>query len=208
MIKHLTKTKFVVLLFSCSTAWAQGTYTSQPVIEARSINVLVANQLRFKDLNKNNTLDRYEDWRLPVDQRIDDLVKQMTVSEKVGMMLINTLNADTGGKLPLRASEFIEDEKMTRFIFRNVVTQNPRPTSTTGGFAGAQITPFEAAQFMNGIQEFAENTRLGIPPMFKSNSRNHVEFDARAGINEESGGVLIMAQRKWPCSNPRHEPHR
>jgi beta-glucosidase len=173
-------------------ALAQGTYTTQPVIESRAVNTLVANQLHFKDLNKNNKLDRYEDWRLPVDQRIDDLVKQMTLQEKVGMMLINTLNADPGGRLSLRAAEFIEDEKMTRFIFRNVVTQNPRPT-TTGGFAGAQITPFEAAQFMNAIQELAENTRLGIPPMFKSNSRNHVEFDARVGINEESGAFSA-----WP----------
>src|SRR6185436_9487814 len=107
-------------------------------IEARAASVLTVNQLRFKDLNKNNVLDRYEDWRLPVDQRIDDLVKQMTLQEKVGMMLINTLNADAGGRLPLRAAEFIEDEKMTRFIFRNVVTQNPRPAAA-GGFAGAQI---------------------------------------------------------------------
>jgi len=182
---------FLVLLL-CGKSWAQGTYTSQPVIEARAAIVLVVNQQHFKDLNKNNTLDPYEDWRLPVDQRIDDLVKKMTMQEKVGMMLINTLNADPGGKLPLRAAEFIEDEKMTRFIFRNVVTQNPRPT-TGGGFAGVQITPFEAAQFMNAVQELAENTRLGIPPMFKSNSRNHVEFDARVGINEESG-----AFSSWP----------
>ena len=193
MKNHLTKFVAFVLLLPYATMWAQGTYSAQPVIETRAGSMLVVNQLRFKDLNKNNTLDRYEDWRLPVDQRIDDLVKQMMVSEKVGMMLINTLNADIGGKLPLRASEFIEDEKMTRFIFRNVVTQNPKPAPTAGGFAGAQITPFEAAQFMNGIQELAENTRLGIPPMFKSNSRNHVEFDARVGINEESG-----AFSSWP----------
>ena len=190
MVKNFAKSIIFLTLLPCY-CWAQG-YTSQPVIEARAVSVLAENHLRFKDLNKNNALDRYEDWRLPVDQRIDDLVNQMTTEEKVGMMLINTLNADPGGKLPLRAAEFIEDEKMTRFIFRNVVTQNPRPT-TGGGFAGAQITPFEAAQFMNAIQELAENTRLGIPPMFKSNSRNHVEFDARVGINEESG-----AFSSWP----------
>lgn len=190
-MKHLTKS--ILLLFWLPlTSWAQGTYTTQPVIETRATSILVVNQLRFKDLNKNNVLDRYEDWRLPVDQRIDDLLKQMTLPEKVGMMLINTLNADPGGKLSLRAAELIEDEKMTRFIFRNVVTQTPRPAAP-GGFAGAQITPFEAAQFMNAIQELAENTRLGIPPMFKSNSRNHVEFDARAGINEESGAFSA-----WP----------
>ncbi|MFZ6001310.1 MAG: glycoside hydrolase family 3 N-terminal domain-containing protein [Bacteroidota bacterium] len=173
-------------------AISQGTYTNQPSIEARVVNTLVVNQLRFKDLNKNNTLDRYEDWRLPVDQRIDDLVKQMTMQEKVGMMLINTLNADAGGRLPLRAAELVEDEKMTRFIFRNVVTFTPRPVAP-GGFGGAQITPYEAAQFMNAMQELAEGTRLGIPPLFKSNSRNHVEFDARGGINEESGAFSA-----WP----------
>ena len=192
MLNNFAKSVVFLLLVPSCHSWAQGTYSSQPVIETRAASVLVVNQLRFKDLNKNNILDRYEDWRLPVSQRIDDLVKQMTLQEKVGMMLINTLNADPGGKLPLRAVEFIEDEKMTRFIFRNVVTHNPRPT-TGGGFAGAQITPFEAAQFMNAIQELAENTRLGIPPMFKSNSRNHVEFDARVGINEESG-----AFSSWP----------
>lgn len=192
MLNNLDKSIMLLALLPSYFSWAQGTYTSQPIIEARAASVLVVNHLRFKDLNKNNALDRYEDWRLPVDERIDDLVKQMTLQEKAGMMLINTLNADPGGKLPLRAAEFIEDEKMTRFIFRNVVTQNPRPT-TGGGFAGAQITPFEAAQFMNAIQELAENTRLGIPPMFKSNSRNHVEFDARVGINEESG-----AFSSWP----------
>ena len=192
MLNNFVNLLTFLLLLSSSYSWAQGTYSSQPVIEGRAASVLMINQLRFKDLNKNSSLDRYEDWRLPVDQRIDDLMKQMTLEEKVGMMLINTLNADPGGKLPLRAAEFIEDEKMTRFIFRNVVTQNPRPT-TGGGFAGAQISPFEAAQFMNAIQELAESTRLGIPPMFKSNSRNHVEFDARAGINEESG-----AFSSWP----------
>lgn len=192
MTSQLTKLAAFLFLLPSAATWAQGTYTSQPVIETRALNMLEVNQLHFKDLNKNNRLDRYEDWRLPVDQRIDDLVKQMTLQEKVGMMLINTLNADPGGRLPLRAAEFIEDEKMTRFIFRNVVTQNPRPT-TGGGFAGAQISPFEAAQFMNAIQELAENTRLGIPPMFKSNSRNHVEFDARVGINEQSG-----AFSSWP----------
>lgn len=191
MRNQLIQTLALLFILPNAALLAQGTYTIQPVIEGRAVSVLVVNQLRFKDLNKNGKLDRYEDWRLPVDQRIEDLVKQMTLSEKIGMMLINTLNADPGGKVPLRAAELIEDEKMTRFIFRNVVTQTPRPT--TGGFAGAHITPFEAAQFMNAIQELAENTRLGIPSMFKSNSRNHVEYDARAGINEESG-----AFSSWP----------
>jgi beta-glucosidase len=41
----------------------------------------------FKDLNKNGTLDAYEDWRLPVDDRAKDLVSLMSVEEMAGLML-------------------------------------------------------------------------------------------------------------------------
>lgn len=182
----------VAMLLLTNTAGAQGTYKYQPEVVAKAGSILVVNNLQFKDLNKNNKLDSYEDWRLPVEQRIDDLVKQMTLAEKVGMLLINTLNAESGGRLSSQAVGLVEDEKMTRFIFRNGITANPKP-SNGFSFGGTQITPFEAAQFMNSIQEVAENTRLGIPLMFKSNARNHMDYDARAGINVEPGSFS-----SWP----------
>jgi beta-glucosidase len=40
--------------------------------------------------NKNKKLDAYEDWRLPIDARVKDLVSQMNLEEKVGFMLIST----------------------------------------------------------------------------------------------------------------------
>ncbi len=165
--------------------------TPKKQVEARSVDLIYHGQQSFRDLNKNGSLDKYEDWRLSVGERIEDLMGQMTLEEKVGMMLINTLNAEAGGKISERAAQYIENEKMTRFIFRNTVTNNPAPGG--GGRGGAQITPYEAAQFMNMIQEMAESTRLGIPIMFKSNARNHMDFDARAGINVESG-----AFSSWP----------
>lgn len=166
----------------------QGTYQFQPKIEAQVVDIINQNQFEFKDLNKNKRLDVYEDWRQPLANRISDLVGQMTLEEKVGMLLINSLNAEEYGRVSLTAVEFIEVEKMTRFIFRNSVVQNPvRTGALSDGFRGVQITPYEAAQFMNSVQEIAENTRLGIPLMFKSNARNHMDYDARAGINVESG---------------------
>ena len=188
-MKLMSTSKLLILiLFVFISSFAYG----QKQVEARSVSLLYQGQQAFKDLNKNGSLDKYEDWRIPVSERIEDLVSQMTLEEKVGMMLINTLNAETGGKISERAAQFIEDEKMTRFIFRNTVTNNPNPGGG-GGWGGVQITPFEAAQFINMIQEIAENTRLGIPVMFKSNARNHMDFDARAGINVESG-----AFSSWP----------
>lgn len=184
----------LLLFFIATTSMGQGTYQFQPKIEARSVEIINQNEQEFKDLNKNHKLDVYEDWRQSIDLRIADLLSQMTLEEKVGMMLINTLNAEEYGRVSEKAVDFIENEKMTRFIFRNSVTLNPvRTGGSVNGFAGVQITPFEAAQFMNSVQEMAEGSRLGIPLMFKSNSRNHMEYDARAGINVESGAFSA-----WP----------
>lgn len=183
------------LLF-VSNLTAQGTYKFQPRIEGKSVKILHQENAGFKDLNKNNKLDIYEDWRQPVEKRVENLVGQMSLEEKVGMLLINTLNADSYGKLSENAVKFIEDEKMTRFIFRNQVNNNPNREPSSNPFAGTQITPFEAAQFMNAVQELAENTRLGIPAMFKSNARNHIDFDARAGINVSAGAFSA-----WPKEN-------
>jgi beta-glucosidase len=43
------------------------------------------------------------------------------------------------------------------------------------------------------VQELAEGTRLGIAVVFKSNARNHIERDARPGINVATG-----AFSEWP----------
>jgi len=187
--------KFWLLLslLLINQVYGQGTYKFQPELGTRTVNTIHVENFEFKDLNKNSKLDIYEDWRQPVDTRIEDLIQKMNLEEKVGMLLINTLNAGPYGKMTQRAAEFIEDEKMTRFIFRNGVTNDPIRENAGGGFRGVEITPFEAAQFMNSVQEVAENTRLGIPLMFKSNARNHMDFDARAGINVASG-----AFSSWP----------
>ncbi|MEF7615909.1 glycoside hydrolase family 3 N-terminal domain-containing protein [Aquincola sp. MAHUQ-54] len=150
----------------------------QPVISARAKAVITVDGKQFKDANANGRLDAYEDWRRPVDERIDDLVAQMTLEEKAGLMLIDTMNAGTAGAPPASAANFIETQKMRRFIFRSVVTASP---------TGSQVTPEQAANFTNAVQEMSEASRLGIPALFKSNARNHYDKDPRVGINEASG---------------------
>ena len=49
---------------------AQGTYPSQPMLDARVVDILHLDGLQFKDMNKNGKVDVYEDWRQPVDQRV------------------------------------------------------------------------------------------------------------------------------------------
>ncbi len=105
----------------------------QPAIGARSKAVLTVGGLRFKDSNGNGALDRYEDWRLDADARAADLVSKMTLDEKAGMMLIDTLNPAPGGAVAPPAEDYIRNQKMTRFIFRSVVTANPVESAGRGG---------------------------------------------------------------------------
>src|SRR4051794_12865861 len=51
------------------------------------VKILTVDGLAFKDLNKNGKLDKYEDWRLPVDVRAKDLASQMSVEQIAGLML-------------------------------------------------------------------------------------------------------------------------
>jgi beta-glucosidase len=84
--KPMKSRVLVALLFASSSLLAQ----TQPVLVAMKAPTLRIGKLSFKDLNKNNKLDKYEDWRLPVAERAKDLVSQMTLEEKVGFMLIST----------------------------------------------------------------------------------------------------------------------
>jgi beta-glucosidase len=184
---------------------------SAPRVEARVKPVLTDDLgLQFKDLNANGALDPYEDWRLAAETRAADLVGRMSLDEKAGMMLIDTLNAPAppDGVDATSAARLVNDQKMTRFVFRNVVTATPParrlqapagpPTGGRQGrggnpFVSAPVTPRQAAEFTNAVQELAERTRLGIPVLFKSNARNHYERQARGGINEAAGSMS-----EWP----------
>src|SRR5690625_6421965 len=58
----------------------------QPELGARVKNIIEVDGYEFRDLNDNGELDAYEDWRLPAEERVDDLVTQMTLEEKAGLM--------------------------------------------------------------------------------------------------------------------------
>lgn len=169
------------------------TRSDQPDLGTRGKAVLISDGLRFKDANGNGTLDPYEDWRLDAAARARDLVAKMTIDEKAGLMLIDTLNPGSGGAATPQVAEYLRNQQMRRFIFRSVVTATPTDTGGGRGFAGAQVTPGQAAAWTNAVQELAEGTRLGIPALFKSNARNHYERSARFGINTEAGSFS-----EWP----------
>ncbi|NLY10721.1 MAG: beta-glucosidase [Firmicutes bacterium] len=94
---------------------------------------------------------RYKDPGLPIDARVEILLSQMTLEEKVaqlGSLMPNKI-LDTDGKFdPNKAETFLA----------NGIGQ----ISRIAGFSG--LSPIEAAQAANEVQEFmVTKTRLGIP---------------------------------------------
>ncbi len=99
---------FLSLIVSilCFSGCEQKAKFEQPVLGTKSVQLLTEDGYQFKDLNKNGQLDKYEDWRLSAEERSLDLLSQMSVEEKAGFMLINSLNMvgtraaeASGGKL-------------------------------------------------------------------------------------------------------------
>src|SRR6187431_82970 len=85
----LVVTIVILVCLLNSRLLAQGKL-KQPVLGFRTVKILTVNGLQFKDLNKNGTLDKYEDWRLSPEQRSKDLISKMSLEEMVGFMLIST----------------------------------------------------------------------------------------------------------------------
>ena len=55
--------------------------------ESSGVKLMTINGVVFKDLNKNGKLDKYEDWRLPFEERAKDLASKMSIQEIAGLML-------------------------------------------------------------------------------------------------------------------------
>lgn len=200
----------IALLFASSSILAQ----TQPVLVAMKAPTLRVGKLSFKDLNKNNKLDKYEDWRLPVSERAKDLVSQMTIEEKVGFMLISTTrmggdNALGGGpqagpRAPITEAFTEEDQVQSTNMFtrKPLSMLNMAAAGTTKGvkqfnlrhfILRANASPEVIAKWSNNLQELCESTRLGIPAIIASNPRNHVTTDAAVGLS-----VGVTAFSKWP----------
>lgn len=182
----------VILLFA-SGAFSQ-TATPQPVIGLRVVNVLKLDGLLFKDLNKNGKLDVYEDWRRSVEERVNDLVAQMTVEEKAGLMVGPQLNAGPNGSVnesavygqnpfnpgPVQLNSPGTTDALLRRHIRQFINRENLPARTM-------------ATWLNAVQQIAEGSRLGIPVIFVTNPRNQYGTQNVFGI-QEAGSAFSQ----WP----------
>nr|WP_321413228.1 glycoside hydrolase family 3 N-terminal domain-containing protein [uncultured Allomuricauda sp.] len=163
------------------------------------VSILTVDQVAFKDLNKNGTLDPYEDWRLSADERAKDLASKMSVEQIAGLMLYSAHQSIPGGGNS----------------FFGAVTYNGKPYEESGArpsdLSDAQkkfllednlrhvlITSVESpgisAQWNNNAQAMVEGIGLGIPINTSSDPRHG--SDSYAEFNAGAGGKISM----WPST--------
>lgn len=118
--------------------------------------------LKFRDLNKNGQLDPYEDQGRSIEERVEDLLMQMTLEEKAGLMFQRAIAMNPDGSL-------VEGEGLGR------------PMSTSGMVLSKLMNHFNVlrgtrprfmAEWYNRLQGLAERTRLGIPVTISSDPRH------------------------------------
>lgn len=138
--------------------------THNEFITQQSGLLATENGITFRDLNKNGKLDPYEDPRQPLESRIENLMGQMTLEEKAGMLFINGAAVNADGS--------IDDKPGTSGMARGAVPQIVEKKMShfnLWDIPGAQMV----AKWQNDLQRFAEQTRLGIPITIASDPRNH-----------------------------------
>ncbi|WP_295673602.1 glycoside hydrolase family 3 N-terminal domain-containing protein [uncultured Mucilaginibacter sp.] len=155
-----------------------------PEVLAQSSLVRISDGIAYRDLDKNGKLDVYEDQRQPIEDRVQDLLKKMTLEEKAGMMFYSPVRTNADGS--------IEDKPASGLLASLSpvgITEIDKHHITHFNLF-AVPAPDTLAIWYNNIQRYEEKTRLGIPLTIASDPRNQ----GGAGIFAMSAKTFSM----WP----------
>lgn len=144
--------------------------TTQPDLHTRRNLALLGQEapmltqdgITFRDLNKNGKLDPYEDPRRPMAERVEDLLQQMTIEEKAGMLFHTMIGMNKDGTI-LEKTGMFPLPQTSDMIARRLMNHFNILEGTD---------PRHMAEWHNSIQRMAEQTRLGIPITISSDPRH------------------------------------
>tara|TARA_B100000242_G_scaffold69492_2_gene43586 strand:+ start:1047 stop:2933 length:1887 start_codon:yes stop_codon:yes gene_type:complete len=148
-----------------------------------NVQTIYKDDYLFRDLNKNQQLDIYEDARVSIELRVNDVLSQMTIEEKVGLMFHPpfTVNPGIGMRIYeilIRGNQFTESHIIKKNINHFNLYGNPDPV--------------KLAKRINQLQNYAARSRLGIPLTISSDPIHEVE---------RGGGIAsfsVQGFSKWP----------
>lgn len=140
------------------------------------VKLLTEDGYAFKDLNRNDSLDAYEDWRLTPQERAADLASKLSREEIAGLMLYSSHQGVPSAELTEDQKKFLSKDHLRAVLITSV--ESPRT----------------AAQWNNRMQAFIEGLDHGIPANTSSDPRH--EAKATTEYNAGAGGHISQ----WPTS--------
>ena len=152
---------------------------AQPTLAQGSVPLLTVHGLRFRDLNRDGTLQPFEDWRRSSSARAADLVNRMTVEEKAGTAVHGTAPIAGG---PMSSGPAYDSVAATAVVVGR---------SVTSLITRMSIAPAEFANANNQLQRIAERGRFSIPITISTDPRNH--FQVVGGASVAASGFS-----QWP----------
>jgi beta-glucosidase len=133
---------------------------------------------------KTNVGLPYQDASLPIAERVEDLLKRMTLAEKAGQMFQDMILMGPDGNLSEANKEF-GIEGTEQLVGHRMMTH----FNLLGPVQDVRL----AAEWHNRLQTRALETRLGIPITLSTDPRNHYTDNVGTGFR---AGVLSQ----WPES--------
>ena len=140
----------------------------------------------YRDLNKNGKLDVYENKEESIQNRVEDLISQMTIEEKAGTIFINMIGVNEDGSLMEHPTfsdpfSFLMGSSLEMIAKKHMNHFNIR----------ASHDKEKMVAWHNTIQKVGERTRLGIPIT--------IATDPRHGVPDTFGASIYTPYfSKWP----------
>lgn len=195
----------VIVLGGCRQRWSERECDGYNIITqsggatlgyspSSGVRILTVDGFAFKDLSGSGRLEPYEDWRIPIDERVEDLASRLSIEQIAGLMLYSNHQAipattydvspyggepyaDSGAE-PWRVSDhqrrFLEEDNLRHILVTTVES------------------PEAAARWNNEVQALVEGLGWGIPANNSSDPRHSARADAE--FNAGGGGKISM----WP----------
>ncbi|MFL6153069.1 MAG: glycoside hydrolase family 3 protein [Ornithinibacter sp.] len=137
--------------------------------------------MRYRDLNGNGVMDPYEDPRLDVESRVDDLLGRLSLEEKVGLMFHTVIEAGADGTVVESAGAISKSPTSVVVLEKHLTHFNVH----------ALDDPRMAARWHNALQALAERTPHGIPVTISTDPRH--AFIENAGVS-----FTATSFSQWP----------
>ncbi|WP_200942527.1 glycoside hydrolase family 3 protein [Knoellia sp. Soil729] len=137
--------------------------------------------VEFRDLNGNGVMDPYEDPRLDPGARADDLLRRLSIEEKVGLMFQTVIEAGEDGTLVESSGRISKSATSTVVLEKHLTHFNVHVLED----------PRMAARWHNALQGLAARTPHGIPVTISTDPRH--AFIENAGVS-----FTAAAFSQWP----------